>query len=107
MIGYGLRLIDKVLSNQHLLPVQPFSDAVPDAALDLLVHLEESRFPASTRLKRERALDPEELYAVGFALAETHGAGRRIAEDILGHLAARHPRTKVGKSARNKLALSA
>ena len=79
----------------------------PDAALDLLVHLEESRFPTATRLKRERALDPEELYAVGFALAETHGTGRRIAEDILGHLVARHPRTKVGKSARNKLALSA
>jgi hypothetical protein len=78
----------------------------PDAALDLLATLEERRFPTATRLKRERTLDPEELYAIGFALAETSGAGRRLGEEILAYLAARQPRTKLGKSARNKLALT-
>jgi hypothetical protein len=77
----------------------------PDPALDLLAQIEEHGFPASTRLKRERALAPDELYAIGFALAETTGPGRRLAEDILGYLAAKQPRTKLGKSARNKLAL--
>jgi hypothetical protein len=79
----------------------------PDAALDLLVGLEDGRFPTATRLKRERALATEELYAIGFALAEASGTGRRVGEEILGHLASRHPRTKLGKSARNKLHLGA
>jgi hypothetical protein len=77
----------------------------PDAALDLLVTLEDKRFPAAARLKRERALDKEELYAIGFALAEGTGSARRLGEEILSYLAAREPRTKIGKSARNKLAL--
>jgi hypothetical protein len=32
---------------------------------------------------------------------------RRLGEDILGHLAARLPRTKVGRAARDKLGLGA
>lgn len=77
----------------------------PDAALDLLVELEVAGFPASARLRRERSLTPEELYAVGFALAEDQGPGHRLAAELLGHLVRRFPRTKVGKAARNKLAL--
>ena len=77
----------------------------PDPALELLTQLEDRQFPAATRLKRERALAADELYAIGFALAETTGPGRRLAEDVLGHLAAKQPRTKLGKSARSKLAL--
>ena len=79
----------------------------PDPGLDLLASLEERRFPVGARLKRERALEPEELYAIGFALAETTSPGRRLGEELLTHLAAKQPRTKLGKSARNKLALSA
>lgn len=77
----------------------------PDAALDLFAEIEERGFPTATRLKRERSLAAEELYAIGFALAEGTAAARRLGEEILAHLAAREPRTKVGKSARNKLAL--
>ncbi len=79
----------------------------PDPGLDVLASLEERRFPAGAHLKRERALDAEELYAIGFALAEMTGVGRRLGEELLAHLAAKQPRTKLGKSARNKLALSA
>ncbi len=79
----------------------------PDPALELLVELDGPSFPVTTRLKRERALDPEELYAIGFALAETSGGGYRLGAEILEHLAKRQPRTKVGKSARNKLRLGA
>ena len=77
----------------------------PDAALDLVVELEAAGFPVGARLRRERSLGPEELYAVGFALAEDHGPGGRLATDLLGHLAKRFPRTKAGRAARNKLEL--
>ncbi len=79
----------------------------PDPALDLLVGLDAATFPVATRLKRERALDAEELYAIGFALTESTGTGQRLGEELLEHLAKRLPRTKVGKSARNKLRLGA
>ncbi len=78
----------------------------PDPALDLFAALEDRRFATATRLKRERALDPDELYAIGFALSESDGPGRRLGEEILTHLATRQPRSKIGKSARNKLALA-
>jgi hypothetical protein len=77
----------------------------PDAALDVLVEIESAGFATGARLRKERALDAEELYAIGFALAETTGPGRAIAEDVLAHLAKKQPRTKVGKAARNKLEL--
>src|SRR6266404_1822654 len=79
----------------------------PDPALDVLAALEERPFPTSTRLKRERTLEPEVLYAIGFALAESSGAGQRLGEELLEHVAKRQPRSRVGKSARNNLALSA
>ena len=78
----------------------------PDPALDLFTALEDRRFATSTRLKRDRSLEPEELYAIGFALSESSGTARRLGEELLGHLATRQPRSKVGKSARNKLALA-
>jgi hypothetical protein len=77
----------------------------PDAALDVLLEIESKGFATGPRLRKERALDAEELYATGFALAETNGAGRAIAEDVLAHLANKQPRTKVGKAAKNKLEL--
>ena len=72
---------------------------------DVLVEIESSGFATGSRLRKERTLDAEELYATGFALAETHGAGRAIAEDVLAHLAKKQPRTKIGKAAKNKLEL--
>ncbi|HEY2386184.1 MAG TPA: HEAT repeat domain-containing protein [Candidatus Binatia bacterium] len=78
----------------------------PDPALDLFGALEDRRFATATKLKRDRSLDPEELYAIGFALSEADGSARRLGEELLGHLATRQPRSKVGKSARNKLALA-
>jgi hypothetical protein len=77
----------------------------PDAALDVLVEIEAAGFATGPRLRKERALDADELYATGFALAESGNAGRAIAEDVLAHLAKKQPRTKIGKAARNKLDL--
>ena len=77
----------------------------PNAALDVLIEIESAGFATGPRLRKERGLDAEELYATGFALAETTGPGRAIAEDVLAHLAKKQPRTKIGKAARNKLEL--
>jgi hypothetical protein len=77
----------------------------PDAALDVLLEIEAAGFATGPRLRKERALDADELYATGFALAETNAAGVAIAEDVLAHLAKKLPRTKIGKAAKNKLEL--
>jgi hypothetical protein len=77
----------------------------PEAALDILIEIDSSGFETAQRLRKERGLDAEELYATAFGLAEFNGPGRAIAEDVLAHLAKKQPRTKVGKAARNKLDL--
>lgn len=77
----------------------------PDAALDVLIEIEGAGFATGPRLRKERLLDADELYATGFALAETNAAGRAIAEDVLAHLAKKQPRTKIGKAAKSKLEL--
>lgn len=77
----------------------------PDTALDVLLEIESAGFATGPRLRKERTLDADELYATGFALAETNDAGRAIAEDVLAHLAKKQPRTKIGKAAKNKLDL--
>jgi HEAT repeat protein len=76
-----------------------------DAALDGLRALATTPFPLGDRLRKERALDPEDLYYVAFALAETRGESRDVAVELLEHLADRVSRTKVGKAAKNKLQL--
>jgi hypothetical protein len=73
-----------------------------DAALAELRVLADSAFPLSERLRRERALEPDELYAIAFHLAEGRAEQQSVARDLLDHLASKHPRAKVGKAARNK-----
>lgn len=78
-----------------------------DPALDLLRELTQSPFPAAERLRKERALLPEDLFYVAFNFAEGRGEERSAAADLLEHLAAKHGRTKIGKAAKNKLKLLA
>jgi hypothetical protein len=76
-----------------------------DAGLDTIRALVETPFPLGERLRKERSLEPEDLYYVAFALAEARGDARSLAAELLEHLAEQHGRTKVGKAAKNKLAL--
>jgi hypothetical protein len=64
-----------------------------------------SAFPLAERLRKERVLGPDELFYVGFNLAEGHPEGRAVARELLQLLASKYGRTKVGKAAKNKLAL--
>lgn len=97
--GYGLATLK---SHRHPLG----GIARPrDPALEAFRALADSAFPLADRLRRERAVDPEDAYYVAFALAEQRGEARGVAAEILAHLADRHGRTKVGKAAKNKLQL--
>ena len=78
-----------------------------DSVLDLFRELAHSTFATADRLRRERLLTPEELFYVAFNLAEGNSEERAIAAELLRHLVSKHGRTKVGKAAKNKLALLA
>jgi hypothetical protein len=76
-----------------------------DGAIDVIRALGASPFPLGERLRRERVLDPEDLYYIAFQLAEDRGEGRAVARELLEHLVLKVGRTKIGKAAKNKLQL--
>lgn len=78
-----------------------------DPALELLRELIHSPFPATERLRKERAVTPEDLFYVGFHLAEGSPDDKEAARELMAHLAAKVGRTRVGKAAKNKLRLLA
>jgi hypothetical protein len=65
-----------------------------------------SAYPVFEALKKEKSLAPEDLFALGFGLAERMGQERGLGIDLLEHIAAKFPRNKIGKSAKNKLKLA-
>jgi len=79
-----------------------------DPALDLFADLyRSSAFPVFETLKKEKGLEPDDLFYVGFRFAEGTSEVRSLGEDVLEFLAEKYPRAKVGKSAKNKLKLLA
>jgi HEAT repeat protein len=76
-------------------------------AVELLTDLYRgSSYPVFETLKKEKGLAPEDLFALGFNLAERSGQERGLGIDLLGHVAEKFPRNKIGKSAKNKLKLA-
>jgi hypothetical protein len=75
-----------------------------DDALELLKALDRGAFPLVERLRKTRSLSLEESFYVGFNLAE-QPAHRETAAQLLGQVVKQSPRSKIGKAARNKLAL--
>ena len=76
-----------------------------DPVLELLRELAHSTFATADRLRKERALTPEELLYIAFNLAEGNSKERAIAAELLKDLVSKHGRTKIGKAAKNKLGL--
>jgi HEAT repeat protein len=75
-------------------------------ALDLFSELYRgSAYPVFETLRKDRSLTPEELFSLGFGLAERGGQERGLGVDLLEHVAEKYPRNKIGKSAKNKLKL--
>jgi hypothetical protein len=64
-----------------------------------------SAYPVFETLKKEKGLAPEDLFALGFSLVERGGQERGLGIDLLEHVAAKFPRNKIGRSAKNKLKL--
>lgn len=79
-----------------------------DPTLDQFADLyRSSTFPVLESLRKEKALEPDDLFYLGFCFAERSGDERALGEGLLGFLADKHGRTKIGKSAKNKLKLLA
>lgn len=75
-------------------------------AVELLTDLYRgSAYPVFETLKKEKGLAPEDLFALGFSFVERSGQERSLGIDLLEHVAAKFPRNKIGKSAKNKLKL--
>ena len=107
-----------------LLPLKDFPDVKPEdkfrlalgqlkahgqrrqSAVELLSELyRNSAFPLFEVLKKEKRLAAEELFNLGFVFAERQGDERSLGKSLLEHVAISSPRTKIGKSAKNKLKL--
>ena len=76
-------------------------------AVELLTDLyRSSAFPVLEAIRKERSLAPEDLFSLGFSLAERAGQERGLGIDLLEHVAEKFPRNKIGKNAKNKLKLA-
>jgi hypothetical protein len=70
------------------------------------VALLDAGFGLARRLTREPGLLPEDLFFVGFNFCEsTNEDERDFGATLLAHLADKSPRSKLGRSAKNKLRL--
>ena len=56
-------------------------------------------------LKKEKSLALEDFFYLGFNFVERPGEERNLGKSLLEHVAAKSPRTKIGKGAKNKLKL--
>ena len=78
----------------------------PQPAVELLIDVyRNSAFPLLESLKKEKKLEPGDIFSLGFTFAERPGDERDLGKGLLEHVVARVPRTKIGKSAKNKLKL--
>lgn len=64
-----------------------------------------SAYPVFESLRKDKSFTPDELFSLGFGLAERSGQERGLGVDLLEHVAEKFPRNKIGKSAKNKLKL--
>lgn len=74
-----------------------------DDALRLLGSLAGRGYDVATALRKDRGLELEHLFYVGFHFVEKE---HPLGEDMLAHVADKAGRTKLGKMAKNKLSLA-
>jgi len=84
------------------------ADRHADPSLPLLDRLVgNDTLDLAKRLKAERALEPADIFYVGFHFAEQLRERREFGGALLHHVVARHPRSTAAAAARNKLRLEA
>jgi hypothetical protein len=96
---YILASIDLAKSSKDTRPAA----RATDESLRQLQQLLSRGYDIATALRKDRALGPEEMYYVGFHFVEgRHPLGR----ELLSEVVKKAGRAKVGKMAKNKLALA-
>jgi len=68
--------------------------------------LRSTGFDLLDRLKKDRTLTAADLYYVGFHFSESVGQDREFGEKILAHVAAKWPKSKDGRAAKNKIKIT-
>jgi len=68
--------------------------------------LQDKRFKLFERLKKEKSLEPGDVYYAAFHFSEGTGEEAKFGRKLLEHVAKRWPKSKEGKAARNKLKLA-
>ena len=83
------------------------SPRTPDSPLDLFRQLaKDATFPLLQRLRKERIhLESEDLYWLGFHLAEATGDEKELGAELLKMVVQMEGKSKIGRNARNKLRL--
>jgi HEAT repeat protein len=77
-----------------------------DPILKQVVELVGMGYPVASKLKKEKSLTPEDLFFVGFNFSESKDEEEKeFGGELLERLASKGPRTKLGRSAKNKLKL--
>ncbi|MCC6747053.1 MAG: HEAT repeat domain-containing protein [Deltaproteobacteria bacterium] len=77
-----------------------------DPVLKHAVALITAGFPVVGRLKKEKTVADEDLFFVGFNFVESKDEDEKeLGGELLSHLAESSPRSKLGRSAKNKLRL--
>lgn len=84
----------------------PHLRAEDDALRGLQPLLLDKKLKLIERLKKEKALDAEDWYYVGFHFSEGTGEERKFGRALLEHVVKKWPRAKQGKAAKEKLKLT-
>ena len=96
---YMLASLELARSNRDTRPTSRASDE----SLRLLGGLLRHGFDVATALRKDRSVDLEQLYYVGFHFTEE---GHPVGDELLGEVVKKGGRAKVAKMAKNKLSLS-
>jgi HEAT repeat protein len=97
---YALASLELARSNRDTRP----TSRAGDESLRLLGSLVRHGFDVAKALRKDRSVDLEHLYYVGFHFTEE---GHPVGDELLGEVVKKGGRAKVAKMAKNKLALAA
>lgn len=100
---YALSICNLKLSLKELAPALRANDF---ALRGFHALLRNAGYKLPAKLLKDKALDAEDFYYVGFHFSEMTGSEREFGDQLLRHVLTRWPRTPAGKTARTKLGVT-
>lgn len=100
--SYVLSVCDLKLSSKDF---APHIRAQDNALVGFDRLLRNKSFKLLEQMKKDRTLNADEFYYVGFHFSEQAGGDKEFGEQLLEHVAKKWPASKQGKAAKNKLKL--